>query len=277
MFHSDAHVWVACFIAMILHRDIDVPTFEETELDSCLSNAITERVQEVWIEFLQEREYIISEEMIKLLLSDSVMTEKLVEQVVSSLRAAGKCATDELQGHVKKHLKENLVACAIHGGSTLAGKAITAILGKTLAHALAVGMSKILAHKTLIGIAKTALLTVMGKMAVQKALVMLAKSAVASIGISLTGGALVKFLLPFVLAFAFYELHEFPRKLGEKIAPTVADAVMGSFRANNKSLLERLYNEKVKSNLKELANTLAGTEHFTEQIMENMVALDTTG
>ena len=173
-------------------------------------------------------------------------------------------------------LTESL-SSAIHGGSTLAGKAITAVSGKTLAHALAVGMSKILGHKTLIGIAKTALLTVMGKMAVQKALIALAKTALASIGISLTGGALVKFLLPFVLAFAFYELHEFPRKLGEKIAPTVADAVMGTFRASNKSLLERLYNEKVKSNLKELANVLAGTEHFTEQIMENMVALDTAG
>jgi hypothetical protein len=51
---------------------------------------------------------------------------------------------------------------------------------------------------------------------------------------------------------------------------------MGSFRASNKSLLERLYNEKVKSNLKELADTLAGTEYLTEHIMENIVALDTT-
>lgn len=269
MFRSDAHIWIASFVAMVVHSEPNAPKFHGTEIDSFLTLPITQRVQELWIDFIQQNQELISESTIRMVFSDSVILNNLAEQIVLAIRDAGKDAGKEiLDDQVRTLVKQKLGAAVVTGTGTLAGKAAAGAFGQTLAQAFTAGMAKILAPKTLAAIVGKVFFTVIGKMAIKKALISLAKTVAAAYGVTLTGAALAKFLIPFVLGYAAYEIIQLPKKLGARIAPVVAKEIMSNFRETNENLLKKLCQDGAKEILKTVPMAIVGDKEVMQEILE---------
>jgi hypothetical protein len=269
LFHSDAHVWTACFAKTVFNRGSEIPTLKGTEIDSTLSRPILGRVQEIWVDYVGERHNSISEAMYTSIITDPLMTSKLATHVTDSMRAAGKLATDEAAELCTQLLKKSLEATALSGGSAMIGKALTAILGKTLAHALAGAVKKMIAHKSLLVICKTILLAAIGKTTVMQAMIPLVKIGLAACGITITTSSILwQVVLPIVVAYAIHQIVEFPKKLAARVAPAVADAVTGAFRTSNKYLLENVYTRLAESTLGVLAQAIVDEPKVVEEILK---------
>lgn len=280
MFGGGVSVWVKCFIAMLKHKGEGMPTYKDTELDSALTQPILKEVQDVWAAFTKEHGEVVSATMVKLLTSDPVIARQLAEQIASSMAAAGQPVTDEIRKAIITFLTEQVsthVAAesvnqiTMQVGQTIGDAALHSIaagVGAALIHSLGAAITHLLAHAALTSAVKGAVLNIAGHMIAHHVIALGAAALLATLGVSATGAMYAFVLLPVVVAFAAWEAHRFPEKLAAKVAPTVAFSVAGTYRQGNKSSLEKIFNDTVRSNLVALAEAIVADTKIAKDIIQ---------
>lgn len=274
--------YISCLIAFCRQQK-----FQGKELDSALTDPISNIVSKRFESFYEKNTESISQVFLKYLVNEKVMLRSIVNVVVES--AAAKFTADRAIGLMTQPLTAgmkdrvtDLIISQMHHvvhsstaqavmtttkqivGAALTipvAKTVALILVKLLASHMAVIIAKILSSAAI----KTLIATVIKKFLLAAILAAIAKAVAAKLGIGVAG-AMAIVLLPVVAAFIAYEIYTFPPHLGAKVAAKVSGELSSQFDAINTNIAQEIFRALPEIALTDLAENLAQSDAVQNEI-----------
>lgn len=85
-------------------------------------------------------------------------------------------------------------------------------------------------------------------------------------GAALAGASIMWVVLPIIVAYMAYKIHEFPKELGGKVAASVRAELDDQFENMNKTILEKIFESVIGSD--KLVRKIAEDEGFRDVMRE---------
>lgn len=287
---SDPKDYTRRFLVLLKSKNqAGLPTYNGKTLDSYLSEPILAEVTKCWTEYYRNQGEVISNGMVEMLKDNPVIMKELMVQIASALRSTGSPLTEhmykaiyhiltqEVSSHVSQHTMTEISHQVTSMLTSTAGHHIVISVSAALVKVLGSVLGKLLLKHVGTAAFKTAVLGFAKKMIIKSVVTGVFTTIAASAGVATTGSLFLWVVIPLIIAFAGYELHEFPRKLASKIAPQVTAGLAGEFRASNESALREIFKQAVVGNLTEIATTVAEDSDFAHTIEEAAKEWASTG
>ncbi|MDQ3799498.1 MAG: hypothetical protein M3384_08615 [Acidobacteriota bacterium] len=274
--------YIRCLVAFCRQQK-----FQGKELDSGLTDPISNIVSKRFESFYEQNAESISQTFLKYLVNEKVMLRSIVSVVVES--AAAKFAKDRTIGLMAQPITAgmkskvtDLIISQMHHvvhsttaqtvmtttkqivGAALTipvAKTVALILVKLLASHMAIIIAKILSSAAI----KTLIATVVKKFILAAILAAIAKAVAAKFGIGVVGATAIV-LLPVVAAFIAYEIYTFPSHLGAKVASKVSSELSNQFDTINTNIAQEIFSKLPELTLTELAENLANSDEVQNEI-----------
>lgn len=262
-----------------------------SDIDSCLTKPITDKVSETLCSFYQGETNEISQYVQEAILEDETLRKVFRDDVLGALVAKhiSKEAKKQIIDLIMESLRENAGDI-----TSVVGQKVSIVAGKAVALSANIPISKAIASKIAILIGsqlkyflakalaapaiKAIIVPVVKKVVIVGIVAGFVKLIAAKTGASV-GAVVAVILIPIILWWIRHEWQNFPENLGGKVARKVREELSGNYRSMNMDILEGLPEDFMNRSSSEIAKKLlsddeikAGVEKLSRQV-EKMVNL----
>ncbi|KAF2006905.1 hypothetical protein P154DRAFT_615012 [Amniculicola lignicola CBS 123094] len=239
--------------------------------DSALTDPIIKIVTEEYQDFYASESENITKGVLVALAEDEVKLQDFVDRLsniaVGTLKSTARSLVVQ---SVKRQIKESVEQGALlsvgqqigHLATTVAGSQVAGVVAHILVKLLAVHISSIVAHILASSALQHILVVLLKKFVIAAVISAVSNFLIAHFGAALAGASIMWVVIPIIAGFMAYEIHHFPKELGEKVSASVRSELEGRFDNMNETILENIFDSILRSN--DLVKDIADDEEFRD-------------
>jgi hypothetical protein len=255
---------------------IDLPATKKHkghELDSALTDPITERVQDAYRDFYQSESDAISSGMLTALAEHDVKLTSFLDRIADI--ALGKFSSkvkkqivhlvaDQIRESVQQGTLHTMGHQIGHITATAAGTQVAAVVAHTLIKLMAANVGQIVAHLLAMGFVQKMLMLIAKKIIVEAILSAVLHFLAVHVGAAVGSTTLMFVVAPLLAIYIGYKVYTFPAKTGEEVSKSVRNELAQNFESINRTMLEKIFHRVFGGN--ELVQAIAMDEDFVDML-----------
>lgn len=252
--------------------------YDGNQLDSALTRPVADRVAQQFESLYEDSSDGLAEAVLQFIMEDKVLSHSMADAVFASSAYAGSALRNRAASMLVDQIRHFMHTSAGHSITTFVGKSVAATVSKPIGMKMAALIIKSLSTQLKVVIAKViasgALKGIIAA-AVKKFVIFAVAGAVvkaiaAKFGIS-TMAAFAWVLIPVIAAYIIYEIHTFPRHLGEKVADQVVEELSERYGEVNQEACDKIISQIFDTGIAVIMRPIADSEEvqgLLKQFME---------
>lgn len=253
----------------VLYKFVRKKQYNGHDLDSALTEPISNQVEKAYQEFYKSESEAISSGMLVMLAADDLKLISFVDRITD-------IALDQFSKQVKKQVvhmvvhqvKESVNQGTLHTvghhighlAATTAGTQVAVIVAHLLLKLLAANIAHIVAKLLASAFLKKLLAILIKKFVLAAVTAAVLQFLATHVGIAAGGSTVMWIVMPLLIAYIGYKITTFPKKLGEKVSKNIRQELESKFESTNQTILEKIFESVFGGN--ELVREIAKDEQF---------------
>lgn len=257
----------------VLYKFVRKQQYNGHDLDSALTEPISNLVETAYQEFYKSESEAISSGMLVMLAADELKLVSFVDRITD-------IALEQFSNQVKKqvvHLvvhqvKESVNQGTLHSvghhighlAATTAGTQVAVIVAHLLLKLLAANIGHAVAKLLASSFLKKVLAILIKKFVLAAVTTAVLQFLAAHVGVAVGGSTIMWIVMPLLIGYIGYQIATFPKKLGEKVSKNIREELESKFESTNKTVLEKIFESVFGGN--DLVQAIAKDEEFQNML-----------
>lgn len=257
----------------VLYKFTRRQQYKGHDLDSALTEPITNLVQDRYNEVYESESEAISSGMLTALATDDVKLKDFLDRIADI--ALSKCSkrvkqhvvhmvADQIRESVQQGTLHTIGQQISHITATTASTQVAAVITHMLIKLLAANIGHIIAHLLAMGFIQKMLMLIAKKIIVGAVLSAILHFLAVQVGAAVGSTSVMWILAPMLAAYIGYKVMTFPEKIGKEVSKSVRKELAENFESINRTMLEKIFARVFEGN--ELVNTIVQDEEFVDML-----------